>query len=814
MPSEAHALNRQSFGDTDDLYGEEPFSPRSELLSSASSPRRRDDGGSDDRPRRRRGASERYRREREQVHSGASHREVTRLLVDQEYETAKIRKGLIDALDRLRLESTRADEAERSRAEMVANFRTLNESRVKALKEVEKVTQELQMYKLQYEHAQNEITRAQGILKVLQEQKDDAERSAARSRRIVRELNQNRLITEAKEEGRRLGFAAGFRRAQTELGAAAEADSNIDDAILAMELREGQGEEEYFHDDHNQDVDQEPSPPPPEPVPIAQPVPQFSPQAAPPLLSSHSPAVEPYSLPIPSADQLNGPVRRTPFAQPPDNYIPQSTDGGVIPLPPPFELAGSRYPQMPPSSPHSPSAKLPYISLDDPQPLHPHAVPKTNSNHSRRHSIGSASTSSRISQLDLLKTAPNGDRGPLRPRNERELSMIREDGNSSRAGTPSHQRSKSAMSQPSQNSFRSKGNVAMDPNLPPPAEQGRSQPPPDPNSRYDDGRYTGRGDARDWAPQSGRPPRHYPRPANLTVPAPLSAGGAVPGPSRHNRSFSDASSSFYGNANSSGRREHGRMTSNHSLASTLGKPIAGIFSALGMSRKDSHPESEEITINVDPPSGPSSGRTHFQPSLQDTNSYLSPQNAPGPLPMPTSTSSSYMPQGVRPSSPLIPTVPNTPTQPPLQWPNQDPRQGGRPPARVVPQGPRGPSRSRSPPSRQVAFHPEAIYTQEPGRVPSQPPSLRRVKRAASGTSDMSGRSAGTMNRSVSGSAVYPGGSAQPMASHNGDGNGDGAAATLGQHHELHRIPSNASMRSGSYDPSKYLDPAFYGADGT
>lgn len=75
----------------------------------------------------------------------------------------------------------------------------------------------------------------------------------------------------------------------------------------------------------------------------------------------------------------------------------------------------------------------------------------------------------------------------------------------------------------------------------------------------------------------------------------------MPGPSRHNRSFSDASSSFYGNANDNGRREHGRMTSNHSLASSLGKPIAGIFSAFGMSRKESHPESEEITINVDPP---------------------------------------------------------------------------------------------------------------------------------------------------------------------------------------------------------------------
>ncbi|KDQ22517.1 hypothetical protein PLEOSDRAFT_1098342 [Pleurotus ostreatus PC15] len=575
----------QSSGDTDDLYGDEPFSPRSELLSSASSPRRRDDGGSDDRTRRRRGASERYRREREQVHSGASHREVTRLLVDQEYETAKIRKGLIDALDRLRVEATRADEAERSRAEMVANFRTLNESRVKALKEVEKVTQELQMYKLQYEHAQNEITRAQGILKVLQEQKEDAERSAARSRRIVRELNQNRLITEAKEEGRRLGFAAGFRRAQTELGAEEGADSNIDDAILAMELREGQGEEEYFHDDHNQDVDQELSPSPPEPVPIAQPVPQFSPQAAPPLLSSHSPSVEPYSLPIPSADQLNGP----------------STDGGVIPLPPPFELAG---------------------------------IPKTNSNHSRRHSIGSASTSSRISQLDLLKTAPNGDRGPLRPRNERELSMIREDGNSSRAGTPSHQRSKSAMSQQSQNSFRSKGNVAMDPNLPPLAEQGRSQPPPDPNSRYDDGRYTGRGDARDWAPQSPK------------------------------RSLST------------------------------------------------------LTLHL-----PSNGQTKI-------------------------------------------------------------------PAKAV-------DRLRA------LFHKAPVVHRDRDR-------LRLVR---------TGTFAAAKSSTGEEGCIWNVGYERAKRRHhepdrNGDGNGDGAAATLGQHHELHRVPSNASMRSGSYDPSKYLDPAFYGADGT
>ncbi|KAF9494842.1 hypothetical protein BDN71DRAFT_1431469 [Pleurotus eryngii] len=530
-----------------------------------------------------------------------SDRRFASLLVDQEYETAKIRKGLI-ALERLRLEATRADEAERSRADMVANVRTLNESRVKALKEVEK-------------------------------EKEDAERSAARSRRIVRELNQNRLITEAKEEGRRLGFPAGLRRAQTELGAAEEADSNIDDAILAMELREGQGEEQYFHDDHNQDVDQELSPPPPEPVPIAQPVPQFSPRAAPPLLSSHSPAVEPYSLPIPSADQLNG-------------------------------LRNSR------------------ISCSM---IHNHSIPTA--------TIHGAIPSAQPPLLRGFRSWIYSKRRPIEIEGRFDLVM-NENGNSSRAGTPSHQRSKSAMSQ---NSFRSRGNVAMDPNLSPLAEQGRSQPPLDPNPIYDDGRYTGRGDARDWGqmpPQSGRPPRHYPRPANLTVPAPLSAGGGVPGPSRHNRSFSDASSSCYENANSSGRREHGRMMSSHSLASSLGKSIAGIISALGMSRKESHPESEEITINVDPPPlgsnkvcylvWPVERANHFQPSPQDTNSYLSPQNAPGPLPMPRSNFSSY---GVRPSSPLIPTVPNTPTQPPLQWPNQDPRQGGRTPARVVPQGP-------------------------------------------------------------------------------------------------------------------------------
>ncbi|KAJ8508761.1 hypothetical protein ONZ45_g9002 [Pleurotus djamor] len=840
------------YGTTESSQSDPPSSPSHPPNHAPTTPT---DGSS---RRTRNGPSDRYRREREHVHSSASHREIVRLLIDNEYEVGKLRKALYNAFERITAETNRANENERARVEMLGHFRTLNDSRAKALREAEKATQELRMYQIQYANAQREINRAQEVVKLLQEQREDAERSAARSRRIARELNQNRLVTEAREEGRRLGFKAGFARAQQEVGAIGDDESilggsrNIDDAMMAMDLREpgsivNEEEEDSFDgdtpdaDDHPaaDDHDSRRSPPPPEPVPISQPVPQ---PALPPSRSpNQTPAVLPFNLPIPSQDALNNMngIRRPPSVQPPDNYIPQTTEEGTIALPPPFEFtSGSRYPTLAPPSPHSPSLNLPPILPDipEPQPLNVRPpsstsqnqpIPKTNSSHSRRHSIGSGSTSSRISQNDLLKAAPSGSRP------QRELSIIREDGNSSRMGTPSHQRSKSVMTQSSFGGMRTDGiseppvmqqdpvQVFIDP-AGYPNEHGAQEwrathhPPPPPAQQYRD-----------------RPPRHPPRPANLTVPAPLNSPPAVGGPSNGNgyaqfappymRSTSDSSSTFYngmGGGAGGSRRGHTRASSN-SLASSLGKPIAGLFSSLRSKKEPRESMSEEITINVDPPSGPSSGRTNFQQPLQPIHQdfYLSPQQGGGaPLPS-TSQAQPRVPD-------YIETVPNTPEMPKQYWPSNG--RDSRSSSRAPPNGPREPSPSRSPSPHYVPF-PNSQPPQQPqyhsreyaSREPFRPTSKASLRRAASPASMASTARVGghghKRSMSATGSVVNGGtpvsvnrvlapGIAQSTSAPSISGGGGG--------HALHRVASNASMTSqGSYNPDTYLDPAWYPPEG-
>ena len=74
--------------------------------------------------------------------------------------------------------------------------------------------EELAMYKLQLDTAQKEILRAQDILRALEAQRDEAEASAARARTTARTLNERHLVRAAREEGRRVGFEEGIRRAR------------------------------------------------------------------------------------------------------------------------------------------------------------------------------------------------------------------------------------------------------------------------------------------------------------------------------------------------------------------------------------------------------------------------------------------------------------------------------------------------------------------------------------------------------------------------------------------------------------------------
>ncbi|KAJ7210509.1 hypothetical protein GGX14DRAFT_450901 [Mycena pura] len=164
-----------------------------------------------------RGPSERFLRQREQAYTNISPNQLLSLLIERDYEARKLRKALHRAFDRSEAEASRAAEAERVTQETLNRYRDASLAKIAAERALAKTNEELRLWKFQFEHAQREIHRAQDVVALIESQRDDAERAAAETRTIARQLNEQRLASDALEEGRRLGYKAGFRRAQQEL---------------------------------------------------------------------------------------------------------------------------------------------------------------------------------------------------------------------------------------------------------------------------------------------------------------------------------------------------------------------------------------------------------------------------------------------------------------------------------------------------------------------------------------------------------------------------------------------------------------------
>ena len=147
------------------------------------------------------------------ANADASPDELLKLLVDQKYQTRKLRKALFE---QVAIEAQRAAEVERVNSDVADRFKILNESRLTAQRDALKAAQELTLYQAQLQNAQEEITRAQEALRLVQAQRDEAELSAARAREKAHRLQQERIVAAAREEGRQFGFQTGFKRAHEE----------------------------------------------------------------------------------------------------------------------------------------------------------------------------------------------------------------------------------------------------------------------------------------------------------------------------------------------------------------------------------------------------------------------------------------------------------------------------------------------------------------------------------------------------------------------------------------------------------------------
>ena len=106
------------------------------------------------------------------------------------------------------------NEAEERVLEIAQRFNAVNEARVQAQAEAAKLSAELGMYKLQLDNAQQEIYKAQDVLRKVEDERDDAAAEATEARDTARRYREEHMVYLAREEGRKMGYLQGLRHAQ------------------------------------------------------------------------------------------------------------------------------------------------------------------------------------------------------------------------------------------------------------------------------------------------------------------------------------------------------------------------------------------------------------------------------------------------------------------------------------------------------------------------------------------------------------------------------------------------------------------------
>ncbi|KAF9651726.1 hypothetical protein BDM02DRAFT_553409 [Thelephora ganbajun] len=313
---------------------------------------------------------ERFRKERERVHSERTTKQLIRLLIHEEYETKQAHILLHAAFERLESEARRVNEAEERVLEIAQRFNAVNEARVQAQAEAAKLNAELALYKLQLENAQQEIYRAQDIVRKVEDERDDAAAEATEARDTARKYREEHIVHLAKEEGRKLGYLQGIRHAQVGYVGTKTIDfpdHYTTDAIpgrrLLMDepfddtLQNVFDDEESITDDGISTVLSRPlymSRNTARDVELTSNAPRQS-QAAShhPTLGSNGPTTRVGRSPTDDTFPVhvhNGFPTTYPAAPvPPDGWIPRSEDGSRIAVPPPHEFdRGGRVPSSTP----------------------------------------------------------------------------------------------------------------------------------------------------------------------------------------------------------------------------------------------------------------------------------------------------------------------------------------------------------------------------------------------------------------------------------------------------------------------------------
>ncbi|KAJ7066327.1 hypothetical protein C8F01DRAFT_1122951 [Mycena amicta] len=375
-------------------------SPRTELLSPTEANRSQLEVDRVRHSQRQRAPSDRFRQQREQMYANVPAGELMAMLIEREYECKRLRKGLTRAFERVEVEVGRTTQAERVTQQTLDKLREVNRVRVDAERTLAKTGEELRLWKFQFEHAQKEIARAQEVVVLVETQRDDAERAAAKTRTLARQLKEHKLVDDALEAGRKLGYKAGFRRAQQEVALRQGLDA-------AETLTVDDGEEDEAESFRRPDMDgisfldadsirpsrrvpqnptastSRPAPSMPTPSPaMAMPTPQLaSPftteparRQAPPTARSPSIQLSIYPIDIPSASVFNdAPPTRRPSLQVQTELPPAPIPKSPQRRPPPAVVEplfiNRRVSPVPPSRPNSMQQDPVPARMPSPQPF-------------------------------------------------------------------------------------------------------------------------------------------------------------------------------------------------------------------------------------------------------------------------------------------------------------------------------------------------------------------------------------------------------------------------------------------------------------
>ncbi|KAL0581097.1 hypothetical protein V5O48_000886 [Marasmius crinis-equi] len=118
--------------------------------------------------------------------------------------------------ERLNNATSRATTLETEQEELVKRFGALYKEKLQLQDELHSTQESLRLHKLQLEHAQKEIDRANEMLHELDRQRKRADSNAAKLRTQVRTLEMEKLVRKGWDEGWDIGFKEGFEKAQRE----------------------------------------------------------------------------------------------------------------------------------------------------------------------------------------------------------------------------------------------------------------------------------------------------------------------------------------------------------------------------------------------------------------------------------------------------------------------------------------------------------------------------------------------------------------------------------------------------------------------